>query len=183
MPMLSLKFPKNRLVVPAPPRIRMRAASEDQSDRFLTRLIKYIPTEVVTVYMLLMGMVEAMDRSNPMKIFTAWLIFGALTIATPYYLYKGGQPTRAQMPQLLISTLCFVLWAYALGGPFKMGKPPAPNLYYQSSVASVIAGIASLFLARIELREAPNLITSTSDPSTTSDLEAHDRDLATPAGG
>lgn len=45
-----------------------------------------------------------------------WAIFGACLLGTPFYLRLAHRVTAGL--QLVLSTLAFAVWAFALGGPF-----------------------------------------------------------------
>jgi hypothetical protein len=92
-------------------------------DSYLTRLIKYIPAEIIAVYVLVEGFIGAAQPGGggnstgqisltPQQQF---LVFGAFLIATPIY---TAIATKMAWSQVIISTVSFAAWAFALGGPF-----------------------------------------------------------------
>jgi hypothetical protein len=87
-----------------------------EADRYRDRLLKYIPAEVVALYVLLQGIVEAGVRPEH-RIAIMWGIFIVLVIATWFYLLRVQHVSKVQ--QLIISTVAFCIWVFALGGPFK----------------------------------------------------------------
>jgi hypothetical protein len=138
----------NRLIVPrrapGPARLSVQAAFDDT----ITRLVKYIPAEVISGYTLLSGIVSGVAPTNsPLKSLAGWAVFVVFTGLTPLYLWKVGQPSGAQWWQLPISTVSFVLWAYALGGPFATVK--IFGFEYESWFAAVLAGSFSWAVALV----------------------------------
>lgn len=92
-------------------------------DSYLTRLIKYIPAEIIAVYVLVEGFIGAAHpggggnstgqfKLDPTQQF---LVFGAFLIATPIY---TAIATKMAWAQVIISIVSFAAWAFALGGPF-----------------------------------------------------------------
>ena len=65
------------------------------------------------------------------------------------YLSNDPQVSKVQRWHLLISTISFALWAYALGGPFKIGKPILAGYPYEAWFASLLAGAYSWVVAYV----------------------------------
>jgi hypothetical protein len=103
------------------------AETQPAGDSYLARLVKYIPSEIIGVYVIVLGFIGsnvaggktssgqlALDQTQQ------FLVFGAFLVATPIYTWiatsKKGLP--AATGQVLISFVSFAAWAFALGGPF-----------------------------------------------------------------
>ena len=84
-------------------------------DDYGSRILKYIPAEVVTVYIAVQGIITAADPAGP-NATILWIAFGILLALTPVYLWRITHVTKA--PQLVIATVAFAVWVFALGGPF-----------------------------------------------------------------
>jgi hypothetical protein len=85
-------------------------------DRYTDRLLKYIPTEVVVLYVSL----DSIIRKAPPQIrrgVVLWVVFVSLLIGTWFYLARVEHVTKRQ--QLFISTVGFAIWVFSLGGPFE----------------------------------------------------------------
>jgi hypothetical protein len=103
------------------------ATGQTQGDSYLARLIKYIPSEIITVYVLVWGFIgtnlPGSTTSNgrlSLDHQQQFLVFAGFLVATPIYTFlatnkKGLPPASAQ---ILISIVSFAAWAFALGGPF-----------------------------------------------------------------
>lgn len=82
-------------------------------DDYSGRLLKYIPAEVVALYVAL----DTVIRSSPkFPIAVYWSVFVFCVIATYLYLWRV-QKVRKGL-QLHISAIAFCVWVFALGGPF-----------------------------------------------------------------
>ena len=104
-----------------------QGATQSQGDSYLTRLVKYIPSEIIAVYVLVEGFIgtnlpNSTTSNGQFKLDhqTQFLVFAAFLIATPIYTAiatskKGLPPAVAQ---IIISIVSFAAWAFALGGPF-----------------------------------------------------------------
>jgi hypothetical protein len=138
----------SRLIVPYPSEAAAtRGVAPAGGDNAAGRLVKYIPGEIISGYMLLSGLIEVAPQGSNFRLPLAWVIFALGVVLTPAYLYKVAKPVGVQRWQLLISTGSFVLWAYALGGPFKMGPPVAPGYGYEGWLGAVLAGAYSWAVA------------------------------------
>ncbi len=82
-------------------------------DTYRERLLKYIPAEIVVVYVAVYGIAYALAAADPLFPLAARWILIAGIVATPLYLWEAGHVT--DRVQLIISTFGFVLWAFALG--------------------------------------------------------------------
>jgi len=82
-------------------------------DGYIDRLVKYIPSELVAVYLSL----DAICRSaESTEIWIRWSVLAFALIATPLYLWRAAGVRKRT--QLCMSTAAFLVWAFALGGPF-----------------------------------------------------------------
>jgi hypothetical protein len=84
-------------------------------DDYLTKLVKYIPSEVVVLYVTLYGIASAAKEEISFA-FISWLIFVVGIFGTVLYLWRVAKVSDSL--QLIISTIAFVVWVFALGGPF-----------------------------------------------------------------
>jgi hypothetical protein len=88
-------------------------------DDYVTRLVKYIPAEIVAAFLVIDGILKAVTgvQAN-----LYWLIFIVLLILTPLYTWRVT--TEAGLPvayvQVVVSTLSFIVWVFAIGGPFSL---------------------------------------------------------------
>ena len=104
------------IVYNGPPQPATMAAAKGNSDPvgdapkdgYLEKLVKYVPAEVVAVYVALAA--AARDRTGLM-----WVVFGAGAVATVGYVYfHASQLRKEKQPRYytyVISLLAFALWA------------------------------------------------------------------------
>ncbi|HDP95417.1 MAG TPA: hypothetical protein ENN40_08680 [Candidatus Aminicenantes bacterium] len=81
------------------------------AQRYSERLLKLIPSEIVTAWVAVQGMIP--EDSGP------WVMTAAaavLMVLTPFYLRRFQKVVRPM--QLAASTVSFLVWVYTLGGPF-----------------------------------------------------------------
>lgn len=91
------------------------AGSAATADQYADRLMKYIPGEVVSLFILLNGLAANAPETIP-RVPLQWGVFGILLVGTWFYLRRILHVTKWQ--QLVISTVAFVIWVFFLGGPF-----------------------------------------------------------------
>ncbi|MGA9377998.1 MAG: peptidoglycan-binding domain-containing protein [Phormidium sp.] len=88
-------------------------AKRQSKDDYISKLLKYIPTEVIGVYLTLDALVRS---SEPRDMGLYWGIFVFAFIITPIYLWRVQNVHNKK--QLFISTTAFFVWIFATGGPF-----------------------------------------------------------------
>jgi hypothetical protein len=87
------------------------AAVNDYKDR----LVKLIPSEIITAYVTLKGLINgAGEQGN--KQLLLWIVFGILVVMNPLYLYYVTNVKKAG--QIVFSSIAFVLWVLVIGGTF-----------------------------------------------------------------
>ena len=89
------------------------ASAGPAPDSYRERLFKYIPAEVVVLYVAVYGIAYALFAADPLfSLMARWFLIAGI-VGTPLYLWKTQQVTEGV--QLVISTAGFVLWVCALG--------------------------------------------------------------------
>ena len=84
-------------------------------DDYKERILKFIPAEVVTLYLFLYGLAKATEDEIPFEVIS-WVLFGVGIFGTILHLWRIAKVSA--WSQILISTRAFVVWVFALGGPF-----------------------------------------------------------------
>ena len=87
-----------------------------EADAFVDRLLKYIPAEIVAVFILVQGLIMQMDPDTDSYKPIFWGVFLLFAVLTPLYLWRLQNVKK--ITQLVISLVAFVVWVFALGGPF-----------------------------------------------------------------
>lgn len=85
---------------------------------YLERVAKYVPVEIIAAYMAIRGFLPAHGADGAIPAWAEIAIYAALIGLTPLYLLRiaGDVPDRGR--QIGIATVSFVVWSYAIGGPF-----------------------------------------------------------------
>ncbi len=86
-------------------------------DSYFDRLFKYIPAELVAGYIFVQGVLKNLTDAVEISILQ-WTIFSLFCLLTPLYLWRVQKVSKIQ--QHIISFVSFVVWCFALGGPFAM---------------------------------------------------------------
>lgn len=125
--------------------VRLQGAHEQQpnpekEDKYSDRLVKYIPAEVVALYV---GVTAIVAGSGNAPHFLNWAIFVICLIGTFVYLRVPPQNVTS-WTQLCISTVAFAVWAFALGGPF------ADLSWYKPVFGEVLLPIFTFFVGLIK---------------------------------
>jgi hypothetical protein len=133
--------------------ISQLSADADQNNMVtgsLNLLVKYIPTEVITLYVATLSAAPALQDVIP-NLRTSD-IYWAFTIVTPLLLFlvyvnkraTSGLtpiPTRSEWPwwKLFASMIAFMVWALAVPG----------NPYVSGETAAVVAALGAVFISMI----------------------------------
>lgn len=100
---------------------RTKLASEDD---YPSKVVKYIPVEIVAGFLTLDGILSA----SSVPTFAHWLVFILLLVLTPIYTWRfttvrSQAVKKLHLPpakaQIIIATVSFLIWVFAIGGPFK----------------------------------------------------------------
>ncbi len=87
------------------------AAAAPAPDGYNDRVLKYIPAEVVTLYLSVDGLVRAKQNSPVLS----WGLFAFGLLATILYLKFSAGVTKPL--QLVVSAVAFCVWAISIGSP------------------------------------------------------------------
>jgi hypothetical protein len=82
-------------------------------DKYTSRLLKYIPAEVLVLYLTLDAIIRS---SGKISLAGYWAIFILGIFGTYLYLWRVER-VQKQL-QLLISVGAYCIWVFTLGGPF-----------------------------------------------------------------
>jgi hypothetical protein len=121
------------------------ATAPTTKDDYLARLVKYIPSEIVGLYIAAAGFVPQVDnRPEP----AVWWVFAACAVLTPLYLaFVTKDPTQQKGPlwvQVVLGTIAFPVWVFALGGPFVLLG------WYKPYIASLVLVFVTFGFGMVE---------------------------------
>src|SRR5207249_2386071 len=104
-----------------------------------------VPTEVIIGYLTIVGLIPLI-RSAPLHPWFYWGAFLLGLVLTPVYLTAQAEKGKPKKRHLAISTLAFVVWAYATSG-----EKLIPQLY-DPAIGSIVLVIFSLISGAVPLR-------------------------------
>ena len=86
-------------------------------DDYSSKLLKYIPAETVAGFVVLNGLLSAVPG---VSLGFFWFVFMVLVLLTMGYAWRSSQYKHLPPAylQIAITTVGFVIWVFALGGPF-----------------------------------------------------------------
>lgn len=93
--------------------------AEEKKDAYFDRLLKYIPSDVVGLWLAGSGLIQS-QADNTSRLGLLWLLFVVGLVFSFLWTRKQtaetGKPTAWQ--QILLSCGSFFVWVFAIGGPF-----------------------------------------------------------------
>jgi hypothetical protein len=115
----------------------------NRADNYLSRVLKYIPSEIVMAYISIDGVLNSCynpsiwaDRQMLSRLM--WIVTVTLTILTPLWLWRVMRVRR--FSQLFVSTISVPVWLFALGGPFTLLP------WYRPALGAVVLPLYTLVL-------------------------------------
>lgn len=87
------------------------AADANTPNDYKDRLVKLIPSEIVTAYITLQGLISGEKDNKTLYIAIAFI---SLLILTPFYLKSVSGVSKTG--QIIFTTLAFIIWVMASGG-------------------------------------------------------------------
>jgi len=115
----------------------------NRADSYMSRVLKYIPSEIVVAYISMDGILRTCydpnlwaDRQILLKLL--WIISAILTVLTPLWLWRVMRVRR--LSQLFISTISVPVWLFALGGPFALLD------WYRPALGAIVLPLYTLIL-------------------------------------
>jgi hypothetical protein len=106
-----------REITAASQTLKLQAPGATLPNDFKDRLVKLIPSEIVTAYITIQGLISG-TTSPTGKIDTLlWIVIAALIILTPIYLIYVGNVKKTG--QLIFTTIAFIIWVIVIGSPIK----------------------------------------------------------------
>ncbi len=87
---------------------------QSESNDFKDRLVKLIPSEIITAYVTIQGLISGYVGTGNTKTLM-WIIFATLFVLTPIYLYFITNVRK--WGQIIFTTIAFIIWVIAVGSP------------------------------------------------------------------
>jgi hypothetical protein len=124
-------------------RVYSESTYSERKDAYFDRLFKYIPAELVAGYIFVLGVMKQLTDKNA-EIILQWILFVVFCILTPLYLWRIQKVSKIR--QHIISLLSFIMWCFALGGPFALYE------WYNPVYGAVLLPVFTLIVAIWEAR-------------------------------
>jgi len=135
-----------RIVTGAPVSARPSgSAPVPTTDGYLSRLAKYIPAEIVGLYLFMTGVIP--QTSGQSNATAHWIVFAACCGLTFVYMWHVTRKEGSGKPlwsQVILATIAFPVWVFAIGGPFKA------YAWYQSWIAALVLGCVTIAFGMIQ---------------------------------
>jgi hypothetical protein len=121
--------------------------SKEAYDGYQDRLLKYIPADVNAAWLALTGIVKSATTIPQSTVL--WILFAILLILTPIWTWKEtSKPNMLPATtQIVVSTIAFLVWAFALGEPFNSLS------FYQPVYGSILLILYTMIVAKIVPKE------------------------------
>ena len=85
---------------------------------YLERVAKYIPVEIVSALLAIRSVVPAQGAPDALPVKLEIGLYALPVVLTPLYLLRLGGDVPQKTRQLAIAMVSFMVWSYAIGGPF-----------------------------------------------------------------
>ncbi|PZV09906.1 MAG: hypothetical protein DCF22_17765 [Leptolyngbya sp.] len=110
---------------------RVAAGKSEEVKDYLGRLVKLIPAEVISLYLVGKGVIGAGQATEtPLSYWIVWTIFCFLAVVVAR-LFGTADPKENQPPQIpavLIACVSYLVWVYSMGDVFALLKLYEPKL-------------------------------------------------------
>ncbi len=123
------------------------ATTPQAVDTYFDRLIKYIPADIIAAWTAVTGLIAGATKEPQAALL--WIAFGVgLILTAAWTLRQTRDPKKpAAITQIIISTIAFAVWIFALGGPF------ATMSWYSPLYGSLLLIAFTLIVALINPKE------------------------------
>ena len=110
---------------------------QENADDYLSRLLKYIPAEIVGLYLAVRGIVPVAATD------VLWYVAVASWILVPLYFWKVTtiDDKRPLIIQIVLATIAFPIWVFAIGGQPVESLHGYPGHEYLASIILIFATV------------------------------------------
>jgi hypothetical protein len=119
--------------------------ANQSADDYLGRLSKYIPAEIIGLYLATSGMVPLAHDSS-LRCSSLWVVFGLNASFVPLYFWFATTRDNAKplKLQILLSSIAFPVWVFAIGGPFRCFR------WYESWIAAITLAFTTVAMGFVK---------------------------------
>lgn len=113
---------------------------------FLEKVAKLVPSEIIAGYVALVGIIPLVRNEDAHP----WLFGGVALIClvlTPIYLNLQAETGKPKRNHLILSTVAFMVWAYAVSGGIVIPQ------WHDPAIASILLVLFSLVSGAVPLNK------------------------------
>lgn len=118
----------------------------ENPDDYRDRLIKYIPADVVAIYVSLLALIKTANPEKTPIVTIEWAIFGIILVVSIPWQRRIVKIDKWQ--QVAIGSVAFVVWAISLGDPFATTWRTWYQPLYGSIILMLFTFLIPLFQAQ-----------------------------------
>ena len=122
------------------------APTPKKPDDYRDRLIKYIPGDIVAIYLSILALIKTADPHKTPIIMIEWIIFVIIFVVSIPWQRRVMKIDKWQ--QIAIGSLAFVIWAISLGDPFATSWSAWYQPLYGSILLMLFTFLSPLFQAQ-----------------------------------
>jgi hypothetical protein len=99
--------------------VMQSAGAPMRVDSYFDRVIKYIPSDIVGAWVAVVGIINSSNQAGTSQRIL-WIAFVVgLSLTALWTWRQTSAPNQpAAVTQIIVSTIAFAVWVFALGGPF-----------------------------------------------------------------
>jgi hypothetical protein len=119
---------------------------ERESLRYLEKVAKLIPSEIIAGYVTLIGFIPLV-RTVEIQSWLYGAVFVICLVLTPIYMNLQSEKNKPKYMHLVLSSMAFIVWSYAVSG-----SAVIPT-FHDPAVASILLILFSLISGTIPLKK------------------------------
>jgi hypothetical protein len=138
------------------------------NDTRLQKTLKLIPSEIIALFV---AAIQFVPNGKPFTWYVEMIVAIGCLILTPIYLVYGTKmkfkDSKTAAKQIIITTVAFAIWVFAIGGPFQNITFLADNTW----ISAIVLLFWNLILVMFNLEgiQVPAPTAPTTPPTTTRD--------------
>ena len=128
------------------------SASSPDPNEYKNKLIKLIPSEVIASFIFIERVIKSSSLDSNTINIIQWVVFAILLVINPLYLNKAMDVTNKK--QIIVTTIAFPIWVFALGGPFESFSNQA-LMHLSGSILMALYTLAIPMVVKPEIKSNP----------------------------
>ena len=126
-----------RIATPSPNEISANPDTESLSANYLERLVKLIPAEVISLYLIGKGVIPTEEKTG----IIVWAIICTIgVLVSRIYGTQSDEDNSIQWGTVVITTVSFLIWLYVIGDAF------APFVIYVPWIGTLMMAAWTFFV-------------------------------------